>query len=1041
MFLQRLATDEIGPSADLGGNALGARELLTHALSEEDSGLISYKVEASADVVLLEDLSESSLVLLGELNNFDLDLGLGLSFDELLDLGASSVQLVAERGNVVDNLCQPGLRDVTTKEKTLARLGHAEVHCGLERSPVGLNEVFTEASDLTSGRHLNTQERIGASKTGPGELGDLGRNVVALHGHEISGRGDVLTNKGLGSSIDEVGSEDLADKGERSRSTKIALDNLEERLTTLRVLGLDDLHVEGTADLPGLGDLLSDFLDTLHGSAVEVGGRKDEGGITRVDTSLLDVLGNSVQDKLSVGRDTVNVDFLSSFNKLGDNHGVVRRDVAGSLELNVRWANQDGVANLLGKFLSILYRSKLLPSRLVDTDTIENLGELLTVLSLVNIPRIRSENIGTSKLVCFIVICAHRLRIKIDHNCLLSHLSKSPGSTDSTPIELNGATDSVNTTAKDNSTIVLEGDIVSRAIVGGVEVVGVGREFGGKGVNLLNPGVDSKAETVGTNLVFGTLDGVGNLSVGETHLLGLENLIFLQALEATSLLKLASAVNNVLQLVKEPLVDLGQLMDLVNGVVLVEHGLADSEPSTVGRVLELKVKILKLVALESNESRVDLTDSLLERLLKGSADSHNFTNRLHGTANVALDVLELGKIPSRNLGDDVVKRRLEVGGSGLGNSVGKLGQGVTETDLSSSVSKRISSSLGGQSRGSRKTSVDLNDTVVKTIGLESVLDVTLANNTKMSDNLDGSTSEHVVLLVTQGLTGGNNDGVTGVNTKRVKVLHVAHGDTVVVGVTNDLVLKFLPALERLLDKDLRREGERSSGHVAELLLVVGETGTKTAESISSSDNDGVSDSLGGLEGLLNSANSNRLGDGDVNLFQSPSEEVTIFTQLQSSNAGTEDLDAVLLEKSESLHLNTKVESSLTTKGQEDTIRLLLLDDVRNILGGDREVIDLISQTVVGLDGSDVGVDEHRSNAGFLESLEGLSACDLSILSNGKTTTSNDKNLLDIDGLRRLDNSTVEVGPGVRSVLSNGAVSAHNLEGAQALRVGRSSGSH
>lgn len=41
MFLQRLATDEIGPSADLGGNALGARELLTHALSEEDSGLIS----------------------------------------------------------------------------------------------------------------------------------------------------------------------------------------------------------------------------------------------------------------------------------------------------------------------------------------------------------------------------------------------------------------------------------------------------------------------------------------------------------------------------------------------------------------------------------------------------------------------------------------------------------------------------------------------------------------------------------------------------------------------------------------------------------------------------------------------------------------------------------------------------------------------------------------------------------------------------------------------------------------------------------------
>jgi hypothetical protein len=338
-------------------------------------------------------------------------------------------------------------------------------------------------------------------------------------------------------------------------------------------------------------------------------------------------------------------------------------------------------------------------------------------------------------------------------------------------------------------------------------------------------------------------------------------------------------------------------------------------------------------------------------------------------------VLELGKIPSGNLGDDVVKRRLEVGGSGLGDGVGKLGKGMSETDLGGGVGKRISGSLGSQGRGSRKTGVDLNDTVIETIRLESVLDVTLANNTQVSYDLDGSTSKHVVLLIAQGLTGGNNDRVTSVNTERIKILHVAHGNTVVVGVTDDLIFKLLPTLERLLDKDLGREGKRSSGHVAELLLVVGETGTQTAESIGSSDNDRVTDSLGSLEGLLDSADGDRLGNGDVNLFQSPSEEVTILTQLQSSDAGTEDLDAVLLEESKSLHLNTEVESSLTTERQEDAVRLLLLDDIGNILGGDGEVVDLVSQTVVGLDGSDVGVDEHRSNAGFLESLEGLGACD------------------------------------------------------------------
>jgi len=37
--LQQLAANEVGPGADLAGDALGARELLVHALSEELGGL------------------------------------------------------------------------------------------------------------------------------------------------------------------------------------------------------------------------------------------------------------------------------------------------------------------------------------------------------------------------------------------------------------------------------------------------------------------------------------------------------------------------------------------------------------------------------------------------------------------------------------------------------------------------------------------------------------------------------------------------------------------------------------------------------------------------------------------------------------------------------------------------------------------------------------------------------------------------------------------------------------------------------------------
>ena len=45
------------------------------------------------------------------------------------------------------------------------------------------------------------------------------------------------------------------------------------------------------------------------------------------------------------------------------------------------------------------------------------------------------------------------------------------------------------------------------------------------------------------------------------------------------------------------------------------------------------------------------------------------------------------------------------------------------------------------------------------------------------------------------------------DTERVEVLHITDGDTVVVAVTDDFVLDFLPSLEALLYEDLRGEGE------------------------------------------------------------------------------------------------------------------------------------------------------------------------------------------------------------------------------------------
>ena len=352
--LQGLATNEVRPPPDLSRNTLNLGQLDAHALSEEYSSLGLHEerhtevdgvtahdvvlvdhaagttlgqVESTTDVVLLEDLTEGTLVLLGELDDLNVDGAVLAGLLEVaLDLRVGGVELVAKRVEEVDDLGEVTGSGVTTEEETLTRLGKTEVHLRLDTDPVGLDEVLTESGHLTGGRHLDTEVGVGTSKTGPGELGNLDGQVVTVNLHEVNGLRNVGVSDGTSGNINEVGTEDLRGEGERARGTEVALDDLKEALATFRVVGVDDLHVEGTGDVPGLGDLLSDDLDTLNSGSGQIGGRQHKRGIARVNTSVLNVLTDGVEKELAVVCDSVDIDFASTLNELGDNNGVVRRD-------------------------------------------------------------------------------------------------------------------------------------------------------------------------------------------------------------------------------------------------------------------------------------------------------------------------------------------------------------------------------------------------------------------------------------------------------------------------------------------------------------------------------------------------------------------------------------------------------------------------------------------------------------------------------------------------------------------------------------------
>ena len=74
-------------------------------------------------------------------------------------------------------------------------------------------------------------------------------------------------------------------------------------------------------------------------------------------------------------------------------------------------------------------------------------------------------------------------------------------------------------------------------------------------------------------------------------------------------------------------------------------------------------------------------------------------------------------------------------------------------------------------------------------------------------------------------------------------------------------------------------------------------------------------------------------------IQSLHEQISVFRNFQCPDGCTQDLDPKSLENSHLVQLNTDIQSGLTSKSQNDSIRSLLLQHVGDVIGGDRQEED------------------------------------------------------------------------------------------------------
>ena len=147
-------------------------------------------------------------------------------------------------------------------------------------------------------------------------------------------------------------------------------------------------------------------------------------------------------------------------------------------------------------------------------------------------------------------------------------------------------------------------------------------------------------------------------------------------------------------------------------------------------------------------------------------------------------------------------------------------------------------------------------------------------------------TELMILAIRKGLRWCNNDRLTGMNTKRVEVFHVTNCDTVVITVTNNLVLYLFPTLQTLLYQNLRREREGLLTECIQLILIISKSTTKATQCVCSTNNNRITEVLCSHTCLLNILTCLTLDCLYINLVETFNEELTVFSIHNCLNRGT-----------------------------------------------------------------------------------------------------------------------------------------------------------
>ncbi len=179
------------------------------------------------------------------------------------------------------------------------------------------------------------------------------------------------------------------------------------------------------------------------------------------------------------------------------------------------------------------------------------------------------ERHGLEKqLVRDVIVGAHRFRVGIDHDALVTLFPQRKGGVHAAVVEFDALADPVRPAAQDHDFGFCRGSGLVLGLVGGIVIGREGLEFGGAGVHELVNRQDALFKTPFADCVLRGFPELGQAAIGETPAFRLAQ----QIVRGDGLLQQQLRFDNLPDLVQKPGVDLRDCLDFGPGHALPQGG-------------------------------------------------------------------------------------------------------------------------------------------------------------------------------------------------------------------------------------------------------------------------------------------------------------------------------------------------------------------------------------------------------------------------------------------------------------------------------------